>query len=156
MISERISQIFMYDIRDDIKYDIKHDIKVSLPVLKTGCIERCDAAVKVALCRFKCRLFKISDGDLAPSSTTPGSSSASDASRQAMCDIVCPSQSLSLDVCPPTMLGLSSSSSDRVGTGRCAGVAAPAPPAPAPGLFFWKLNTPPARIQVSDGHSNWI
>ena len=43
MISERISQIFMYDIRDDIKYDIKHDIKVSLPILKTGCIERCQS-----------------------------------------------------------------------------------------------------------------
>ena len=43
MISERISQIFMYDIRNDIKYDIKHDIKVSLPILKTGCIERCQS-----------------------------------------------------------------------------------------------------------------
>ena len=26
-----------------LKYDIKHDIKVSLPILKTGCIERCQS-----------------------------------------------------------------------------------------------------------------
>ena len=74
-------------------------------------------------------MFKIGDGDLAPSSTSPGSSSASDASGRG---VVCPSQSSSGRVEPlHTKLAASSSSSDRDGTGGRAGVAAPGPPAPA-------------------------
>ncbi len=104
------------------------------PPLKTRCIERCRSLhIQVALCRFKCRMFKIGDGDLAPSSTRPGTSSASDASRPAMCDIVCPSQSLSLDVGPPTKLAPSSSLSGRVCTGGRSCVSTQAPLAQAPG-----------------------
>ena len=73
-------------------------------------------------------MFKIGDGDLAPSSTSPGSSSASDASGRG---VVCPSQSSSGRVELLTKLAASSSSSDRDGTGGRAGVAAPGPPAPA-------------------------
>ncbi len=40
-----------------------------------------NSAVEIAHCRFKRRMFKIGDGHLAPFSTRPGSSSASDASR---------------------------------------------------------------------------
>ena len=73
-------------------------------------------------------MFKIGDGDLAPSSTSPGSSSASDASGRG---VVCPSQSSSGRVELLTKLAASSSSSDRDGTSGRAGVAAPGPPAPA-------------------------
>ena len=74
-------------------------------------------------------MFKIGDGDLAPSSTRPDSSSASDASGRG---VVCPSQASSVHIEPPTKLAPLTSSSDRAGTGGRSGVAAPGPPAPVP------------------------
>ncbi len=72
-----------------------------------------------------------------------------------MCDIVCPSQSLSLDVGPPTKLAPSSSLSGRVGTGGRVCVAAPAPPVPAPvcssGSWTRRLQDSCVRWD-----SNWI
>ena len=101
MISEHISQMFLYDIRDDIRYDIKddirydirydikydiiHDGKVSAPTAETAlhrALSKSRSAGPSAGC------FEIGDGDLAPSSTSPGSSSAFDASGRG---VVCPS-----------------------------------------------------------------
>ncbi len=55
-----------------------------------------------SLCRSKCRMFKISIGDLAPFSRRSGSSSASDQSRLAICDVMCPSQALRMSGQPPS------------------------------------------------------
>ena len=93
-------------------YDTMYDINMN-------------SAVEVAHCRFKRRMFKISDGDLAPSSTRPSSSSAPDASRSA---IVGPSRASLVVVGPPTRPSPSSSS---FGAGGRASVAAPPPAAPA-------------------------
>ncbi len=73
-------------------------------------------------------MFKIGDGDLAPSSTSPGSSSVFDASGRS---VVCPSQASSGRVEPLAKLTSSSLSSDRDCTSGRAGVAAQGPPAPA-------------------------
>ena len=84
-----------------------------------------NSTVEVVHCRFKHRMFKISDGDLAPSSTRPGSSSAPDTFRSA---IVGPIRASLVVVGPPTRPCLSSSS---FGAGGRASVAAPPPAAPA-------------------------
>ncbi len=74
------------DIRTH-KYDIIHDFQGVYTHLQKRAWK---SAAEVALGSIKLSKFKISDGDLPSSSTRPGSSSASDASRPgpAMCDIV--------------------------------------------------------------------
>jgi hypothetical protein len=92
----------------EIMYDIIHDGKVSTHRPKRAWW----SCVKVALCRFKCRMFKIGDCDLVLSSTKPCLSSVSNASRPA---IVGPSQASLLVVGAPTRPSPSSLSSDTVG-----------------------------------------
>jgi hypothetical protein len=62
------------------------------PPLKTCLVEHCQSST---LSLFKCMMFKINDCDLAPSLTRLGSSSVSDTSRKAICDV---SQSWSVTI----------------------------------------------------------
>ncbi len=67
MISEYISQTFMYNIKD-IKYDIIHDFKVSIPISET-CLVELSGFESHAL---QVQVQEICYCDLSPSTTKPG------------------------------------------------------------------------------------
>ncbi len=83
------------------------------PQPKTRCIERCRSRALQVQVQDVQNQRRRSSALL----DEAGSSSASDASRPAMCDVVCPSH-LSADVLPPTKLPPSSSSSNTLGVWR--------------------------------------
>jgi hypothetical protein len=89
MISEHKPQVFMYDIRDDIRDNIIHAFKWCIPTSENALGRELQMQPLAGTSAAGSKLETVT-------STRPGLSSASDAIRQAMCDVLDPSQAFKL------------------------------------------------------------